>query len=153
VYAPLAISFPPDEQIWYVTVMGQGGMEYGLILQRTWEQVEGLFHELDDPIRSMPSEGWHAVSFKPAYQLAFADLDAIETYNWQVAGEEAHPLPAIYDLEAAHRPPASEYQDRRRSPVGSRPGSSLFAYGSQPNAHCSPRPSQSGVEDRRPSLF
>lgn len=106
----LAISFPPADQTWYVTVMGQGGMEYGLILHSTWEQVERLFHELDDPIGGIPSEGMHSLSFEPPYQLPFADLDAIETYDWEVAGEVAYPLPAIFDLEQVLRPPDAELE-------------------------------------------
>jgi len=104
----LAVSFPPEDQTWYVTVMGQGGVEYGLILQPTWEEVERLFRKLDDPVGGIPSEGWHSISFEPAHQMPFPDLEAIETYGWDVAAEDAYPLPAIFDSERAHRPPAQE---------------------------------------------
>ena len=106
----LAISFPPGEETWYVTVMGQGGVDYGMVVQRTWEQVTELFQNLDDPLEAVPREGWHAVSFEPRHMLPFADLEAIETHAWEVAGAAAYPLPLIFDRDRANRPPGVELQ-------------------------------------------
>lgn len=106
----LAISFPPGDETWYVTVMGQGGVDYGMVIQRTWEQVLELFRNLDDPIGGLPKEGWHAVSYEPRHVLPFDDLEAIEAHAWEVAGPEAYPFPVIFDRDRANRPAGVELQ-------------------------------------------
>lgn len=103
----LAIQTEPDADPWYVLIMGQGGVDYGLLLYRRWEDLERA-STAEDAYECIPSEGWHSVSFEPGYHIPLDDFDAVERYSWEVADEMAYPFPAIFEREQVHRPPREE---------------------------------------------
>jgi len=93
----LAICVLPQKEPYYVTVMGQGGVEYGLALYLRWADVERMHSPHDHPMELMPSEGSHSLLFNEITKLSFDDLDAIEKYNWTVADQQAYPFPVIFE--------------------------------------------------------
>lgn len=86
-------------------VMGAGGIEYGLAVYQTWADLERLFEFSHNPMQTVPDGGSHSLLFGEIMGLPFDDIDALEEYHWEVAGEEAYPLPVVFHRdEGAVRP-------------------------------------------------
>jgi tetratricopeptide (TPR) repeat protein len=104
----LAFKLPTDADDRYVIVMGQGGVEYGLAMYSRWEDVVRMFTASDDPREAFPESGAHSLMFNPITQMPFDDLDAIEQYGWEIAGDDAYPFPVIFNPPEVKRPPRVE---------------------------------------------
>lgn len=91
----LAVRHPDESDYRYVIVMGQGGVEYGMVMYRTWSDVKRLAMDNDDPLRKDQDATWNSLFFDTADFLPFADLDAIEEHNLEIASEEAYPVGVI----------------------------------------------------------
>lgn len=92
----LSIQLPSQKRPYYAIVMGQGGVEYGLALYKRWEDVERQFLYSDDPEETIPPDGLNSFFFNPIHEVPFDDLEAIERYGWEVAGQEAYPVPLVF---------------------------------------------------------
>ncbi len=107
---PIEVRYPPEGRARYALVLGRGGETFGLGLYESLADLEVLFArtEPDQPF-SRPI-GWLSVVLDEATVMAFADLDAIEQYNWPVAGEKAYPLTlkAVPKNDWGELPSASE---------------------------------------------
>lgn len=105
---PLALTIDPPGKQAFAILMGNAGLEYGLLLYESWEELERTFRYASDPLEHIPPEGWRSISFEPPDGLPFADLDAIEEHGWEIAGERAYPFPATYTHESLVRPSRAE---------------------------------------------
>jgi len=92
----LAIRVPPQKEPYFVSVMGQGGVEYGLALYKKWEDVQRMYLPHDDPLEVVSPGGSHSLLFNDITEVPFDDLDAIEKYGWDVADPGAYPVPSIF---------------------------------------------------------
>lgn len=92
----LAVQVASQKEPYYVIVMGQGGIEYGLAVYQTWEDVLHLFGPHDRPEETISPSGTHVLFFNPVNEVPFDDLDAQEVYNWEVAGPQAYPVPFVF---------------------------------------------------------
>ncbi len=92
----LALKHPDEENYRYAVVMGQGGIEYGLAVYLTWDDVIHIFTTDDNPEEALPASGSQSLMFNPITMMPFDDLDAMEQYGWQVAGDEAYPFLVIF---------------------------------------------------------
>lgn len=102
----LAIRHPAEPKPRFVSVMGNGGVEYGLATYLTWADVERMMGgAIDDPMEAIPESGAHSLFFDTIDRMAFDDLEALKQYGWEVAGEAAYPIPVIYDRQAGARRP------------------------------------------------
>ena len=105
----LSILVPPQKNPYFAIVMGQGGVEYGLALYKRWEDIERQYLPHDDPDDIIPPDGLHTFFFNPITEVPFNDLDAIEKYGWEVADQEAYPVPLIFlSAENVQRPDRDE---------------------------------------------
>ncbi len=104
----LALSVSSQKEPYYATVMGQGGVEYGLGVYQNWEQVERQYGEYDRLEDLMTGEGRHVFFFNDITQVPFDDLDAFETYQWVLAGPQAYPVPLIFIFPDEVRRPTRE---------------------------------------------
>jgi tetratricopeptide (TPR) repeat protein len=104
----LSLSVSSQKEPYYATVMGQGGVEYGLGVYQTWEQVERQYGDYDRLRDLLGSEERHVFFFNEITQVPFDDLDALETYQWAVAGPQAYPVPLIFILPDEIRRPTRE---------------------------------------------
>jgi tetratricopeptide (TPR) repeat protein len=95
----LAVRVSPQKEPYYVTVMGQGGIEYGLAVYQTWEDVLHQYQPYERLEEALPPSGAHVFFFNPINEVPFDDLDAIETYGWEAAGPQAYPVPFIFTPE------------------------------------------------------
>ncbi len=101
----LAIQIPPEKEPRFVMVMGNAGIEYGLAMYRRWEDVERVYSFADDPLELLPPDGGNSFFFDDISLVPFDDLEAIEKYGWEIAGEQAYPVPMVYLPEGdAKRP-------------------------------------------------
>ena len=101
----LAVRHPAEPNDRYAAVMGNGGVEYGLATYLRWADVERMHSGVDDPMEALPESGAHSLFYDSITRLAFDDLDALEKYGWEVAGEDAYPIPVIYDKKIGARRP------------------------------------------------
>jgi len=92
----LAITIPPRKKPFFVIVMGQGGIEYGLGLYKTWNEVMRQFQPVEHFEELFPPKGRHVLFFNPVTEVPFDDLDALETYGWDLADSQAYPVPLIF---------------------------------------------------------
>jgi tetratricopeptide (TPR) repeat protein len=92
----LAVRVPPQSEPWYITVMGQGGVEYGLALYKTWEDVKLTYLPKDRPDEWVPPSGANSFLFNPPTYVPYDDLDAIQKYEWEVVDYQAIPSPMIF---------------------------------------------------------
>lgn len=99
---------PPDQQV-FVQVMGNGGMEFGLSLYTSWDDVLCMFQDADSPLEILPESGMHGLTFESKEDLPAADREALRKYGWKTAGRKAHPMPVIFTKDGqAERPPRQE---------------------------------------------
>lgn len=92
----LAVRLPSQKKPYYVCVMGQGGVEYGLALYKSWEDIERTLRFMGDPLETISPSGSHAITFNEVTQVPFDDLDAIEQYGWPVVEDQAYPVPLVF---------------------------------------------------------
>ncbi len=92
----LAVRVPPERQPRYVSIMGNGGVEYGLSVCNKWEDMQRLFENSDDPMEALPDKGAHSLLFNEITYVPFDDLDAVEQYGWEVIDSESYPVPIVY---------------------------------------------------------
>lgn len=104
----LAVRVEPQKEPHFVSVMGQGGMEYGLALYKSWTDVERMFGVHDHPMERIPDEGLHSLLFNEIVEVPFDDLDDIEKYGWNFVGPDAYPVPMIYMPSGEVRRPDAE---------------------------------------------
>ena len=100
----LAVRHPAEPKPRFVSVMGNGGVQYGLATFVNWSDVEQMFGSVDHPLEAIPKAGGHTLFFDTADIVPFDDLDAMEYYGWEVAAEDAYPIPIIYERDSARRP-------------------------------------------------
>lgn len=102
----IAVKHPAERDYRYVSVMGNGGVEYGLAMYLKWKDVERFFSAAGDPAEALPASGAHSFLFNEITAVPFDDLDAIEQYGWEVVNDQTYPVPVIFDKrkELARRP-------------------------------------------------
>jgi tetratricopeptide (TPR) repeat protein len=90
---------------WYAVLMGQSGLTAGLalyedleVLRRLWAGDEG---DEENARRTVAT----SVTFGEAWEIPVGDLDAAETYGWEVAQPDAYPQIFHKDLGLSMRPP------------------------------------------------
>ena len=96
---PLAIDVVNGGGKRFAVVMGAGGIEYGLAVYKEWADLERLFQFMDNPLETVADAGSHSLLFGDITGLPFDDLDALEEYDWEVADDEAYPLPVIFSRD------------------------------------------------------
>lgn len=105
----LSIKLPTQNAPYYICVMGQGGVEYGLVVFKKWQDVEEFYasNDPDEPV--IPNTGHAVLNFEEIYYVPFDDLDNIENFGWEVAGEKAYPVPiVIFPDFSVERPPKDD---------------------------------------------
>lgn len=108
-YQTLAVTMDPPGELYFVQVMGNGGMEFGLSLYTRWEDVLRMFEDAAAPLEKVPESGMHGLTFESKDYLPPADQEALRKYGWKTAGRKAHPMPVIYTRDGrAERPPRQE---------------------------------------------
>jgi tetratricopeptide (TPR) repeat protein len=86
----------PATQI--VSVMGNGGVEYGLAVYKSWAAFEKVYLGADDP-RELLS-GQVALWYGGPEMLPFDDLELCQRNGWDVAGPEAYPMAIVVKGES-----------------------------------------------------
>jgi tetratricopeptide (TPR) repeat protein len=106
-----AVEVPTLDRKQFVIIMGGAGMEYGLAVFEQWADVKRMFAPALDMMDHIPAKGAHAFNYNEITMVPFADLEAIEEHGWEVAGEDAHPVPMIFTAQGeARRPQRKQLQ-------------------------------------------
>jgi len=89
----------------YVSVMGNGGEEFGLSLFDSVEDIEGFFSSKDLE-EKIPQDGRHVFFFDKPPMVSFDDMDAVVKYGWELPAPDVYPTPVIFKPEETARPKA-----------------------------------------------
>lgn len=86
----------------YFVVMGSGGVEFGLGLFVTLEEIATLYAVGVPPGRQVPDIRTASLLFSDPTYIAFEDLDAVEQNNWELANPEA--VPHVFKISPKRKP-------------------------------------------------
>ncbi len=87
----------------FFIVMGNGGMEFGLSLFITREEINMLAEFGVPDGETVPPVRTASVLFSEQFYLAFEDLDAIEQNRWEIAAPQAYPH--VFKISPKRTPP------------------------------------------------
>lgn len=87
----------------HVSVLGNGGQEFGLAFFESRKAFERLIDPASNPTRH--ADRAHGVTFGPIDDLPFGDVDAWQDYELPVAGKKAYPLVADLGADGSMRRP------------------------------------------------
>jgi len=95
----------------YLTVMGNGGTEFGLGLFFSAEELERIYETGSHFDMDRMSFRTASVIFSEPIYLAFEDLDAIELHRWPIAGPAAYPhmLQILPGANPSIQPPSPDH--------------------------------------------
>jgi hypothetical protein len=87
--------------------MGSGGIEFGLAVYRSLEHLAAAYSGI--PVEALVDAfDQEAITYGKVQDLPFSDLDALERYDWEVAGPNAYPLPLVFTTGGEARRPSQE---------------------------------------------
>ncbi len=104
---PIAIAYPPEAPPRYAIVMGSGGEVFGLSISDKREHLPIIYSNID-PLEQYQQASTFAFFFTEKIDVSFDDLEAIETYGWEIADEEAYPVFARTDADSIVTMPSAE---------------------------------------------
>jgi tetratricopeptide (TPR) repeat protein len=105
----LSIQVPPQKEPYFVSLLGQEGTDYALVVYKNLDDVLLVNTDYDDIDEVMPADGYHSLMYEAISGLPFDDIDALERYGWEVADDLAYPVPLVYKNEQdVSRPTRSE---------------------------------------------
>lgn len=104
----LALRHPAESDYRYAIVMGNGGVEYGVMMLLRWEDVRRQFLGDDDPMEQIPKGGLQSIFYDTIDKVPVADLEAMEKYGWTVAAPDAYPIAWIVDRKGRPRRPSRQ---------------------------------------------
>ncbi len=105
----LAVKIDPPGQELFVQVMGSGGMEFGLALYTSWDDLLHVFEYADSPLEMVPESGMHGLTFEIMQNLPAEDQRAIRKYGWKTASRKAYPMPVIFTKSGDVERPSRQY--------------------------------------------
>ena len=105
---PLSVTIAPPGKRYYIQIMGQAGLEYGLVIYQNWKDLEQFYQISDNPLSHIPASGWRSLTFESKQNLPLEDLIAIEKHACEIAAQEAYPFPVVYTLDDIQRPALEE---------------------------------------------
>ncbi len=73
-----------------------------------WSEVKSQSMQDDDPRSGWPARKWHSLFYDTADHLPFADPDAIEQHNFDIASEDAYPVGLVMEGHDQIRRPTRE---------------------------------------------
>ena len=105
---PIEIRYPPQGRAHYALVLGSGGETFGLSLYESLADVV-LVYAAPAAQRGR-AISWFSLVLDEATAMSFDDLDAMDKYDWPLAGQHAYPLAMkmISTRDQAQVPNASE---------------------------------------------
>jgi tetratricopeptide (TPR) repeat protein len=95
-----------DASLRYLTVLGAGGMTFGMAFYDSPAQFESLFEQREPGV--LAGDKHWAVFFGPITELPFGDADLWKDYHLPVAGEDAYPVAICFRPRGKQRRPGPD---------------------------------------------
>jgi len=95
-----------DSSLRYLTVLGAGGMTFGMAFYDSPAQLESLFEQRESGVLAK-NKHW-SVLFGTITELPFGDVDLWEDYHLPVAGENAYPVAICFQPRGKQRRPGPD---------------------------------------------
>ncbi|MBS1253010.1 MAG: hypothetical protein MAG451_02055 [Anaerolineales bacterium] len=106
----IAVRYPvPDGQWRFASVMGYAGMEFGLAVFEDISDYDILATALPEDTIGMMA--YRSLTFDDIMTMPFGDVEALERYGWDVAADDAYPIPAIFTKQEEVKRPGPEEID------------------------------------------
>jgi tetratricopeptide (TPR) repeat protein len=83
---------PIFEKTTYLSLMGYGGMEYGMIWFQSLEDFYSALNAGSDAVKAISENGWKSLSFEKTKDAPEQDQKAQKKYRWDLAGPAAFPV-------------------------------------------------------------
>ncbi len=101
----MEIRYPADAEPRYAIIIGYAGESFGLSINDSWDDLKAFIKHahFNSPMPSKLST--MSFTFKGNFFLSFDDLDAIETYGWDIPDEKAYPSIMRYSTKNDFQPP------------------------------------------------
>lgn len=91
----VALRYPlPDGEWRFGSVMGNAGLEFGLAVFEDLLDFDRL--AMTAPEDLIGAMRYRSLTYDDMSIVPFADLDAAERYGWEIAADEAYPIPLIF---------------------------------------------------------
>ena len=100
----LALHFQPPDQECFMILMGQSGIQVGVLFFWSWQDLQEAFARANDPLAQIPQTGLEAINYEGQEIVLPADWEAAHHYGWEIAGPDAFPVPIIYTQDDISRP-------------------------------------------------
>lgn len=106
----VALRYPVRGGEWrYASVMGNAGMEFGVAVFEDLSDYDMLAYT--PPEEAFGAMTYRSLTYDEVTAVPFADLDAIEYYGWEVAADDAYPIPLTFtEDEELERPGPEEIE-------------------------------------------
>lgn len=86
-------SIPKLAKQGYAQLLGNSGIEFGILLYDKWEDIEQSYLSSTDLRETLLGGGRLALSYATADLVSAQDLNTINQHGWPIANPEAYPLP------------------------------------------------------------
>jgi hypothetical protein len=104
----LCVHINPPGKSYYVQVMGQAGIEFGIVIFQSWHDLEQFYQVSEDPLSHIPVSGWFSLTFVNKDLLPDQDRITFERLGCEIVNPESYPLPLVYTPETIRRPTPDE---------------------------------------------
>lgn len=94
----IAVRYPvPDGEWRFASVMGHAGMEFGLAVFESLADYDRL--ATTPPGASIGMMDYRSLTYDDVTSMPFPDIEAARHYDWEVAAEDAYPIPVTFTKE------------------------------------------------------
>jgi len=102
------IKIDPPGTTYYVQVMGEANLEYGLLIFQDKNDLSLFYQFSHDPLAHLPKYGWYSLTYTPKDMIPEQDMRDFEDHKCEIASPNAYPFPMVYSTESMRRPDKNE---------------------------------------------
>jgi len=104
------IKIDPSGKTYYVQVMGEANLEYGILVFQDKDDVRQFYQFSHDPLAHFPINGWFSLTYTTKDLIPEEDFLTFKNLNCKIASHSAYPFPMVYSSETMKRPNKNEFE-------------------------------------------